>query len=108
MRVGRDSVTHLGSYCFSCTENLEYVVMPNALEELDWEGEFEGSSVEYIYFNNATIIPNIQWGFMMPPFPSHTKIIVPDALYDQWINANHWSDCADQIYRASEYPIPNE
>lgn len=106
-----NSVTSLGSYCFSNTTQLQYVIMPNRLSNMDGEGEFHGSSVEYIYFNNAEIIPSIEqgpWGLVMGTFDSHTKIIVPDNLYDSWRNANGWSEYADQIYRASEYPIPNE
>ena len=30
------------------------------------------------------------------------KIIVPDALYDEWIAATNWSTYADYIYKASE------
>ena len=31
-----------------------------------------------------------------------SAIIVPDALYDEWIAASNWSTYADYIYKASE------
>ena len=105
-----NSVTYLGSDCFSNTDQLQYVIMPNQLVSMDGERDFYNSSVEYIYFNNAEIIPSLgYWGMLTDiVFESHTKIIVPDNLYDSWRNADAWSQYADQIYRASEYPIPNE
>lgn len=105
-----NSVTYIGSRCFANTEQLQYVIMPNRLSSMDGDEEFYGSSVEYIYFNNAEIIPSIgYWGMIVGSvFEDHTKIIVPDSLYDSWRNANGWSEYADQIYKASEYPIPNE
>lgn len=105
-----NSVTSLESYCFIYTEQLQYVIMPNRLSNIDGDGEFFYSSVEYIYFNNAEIIPSLgMFGILFSPvFESHTKIIVPDSLYDSWRNADGWSEYADQIYKASEYPIPNE
>lgn len=104
-----NSVTGLGDSCFEGTTQLQYVIMPNRLSNMSGAGEFYESSVEYIYFNNAEIIPSLgYWGMVMMVFESHTKIIVPDSLYDSWRNADGWSEYADQIYRASEYPIPNE
>lgn len=105
-----NSVTVLDGYCFSDTQNLKYVVMPNRLNTIYGEGEFKESSVQHIYFNNAEIIPSIGYNGMLfaKVFLEHTKIIVPDNLYDSWRDTDGWSVYADQIYKASEYPIPNE
>jgi hypothetical protein len=34
---------------------------------------------------------------------SDCKIIVPDALYDEWIAASNWSTYASYIIKASEF-----
>lgn len=36
------------------------------------------------------------------------KIVVPDALYDEWIAATNWSTYADRIVKASEYQPTTE
>lgn len=36
------------------------------------------------------------------------EIVVPDALYDEWIAATNWSTYADRIVKASEYQPNNE
>ena len=83
--------------------------MPSNLRELSGESVFEGSSIQICYFNNCVSIPNLggQWGLVYNAFPEQCKIIVPDSLYEQWKTSTNWSMYASQIYKASEYPIPN-
>jgi len=60
------------------------------------------TSLEVVDFSEATAVPRIShttFGNTNPTF----KIVVPDALYDEWIAAKHWSDRASQIVKASDY-----
>jgi hypothetical protein len=37
------------------------------------------------------------------PTQAQMRIIVPDALYDEWIAATNWSSHASRIIKASEF-----
>jgi hypothetical protein len=39
-------------------------------------------------------------------FDSPKKIVVPDALYDEWIAATNWVSYASKIVKASEFVEP--
>ena len=110
-----NSVKNIYPYAFD-NSYLETIIMPNALEYISAENSLSNSPLEFCYFNNAQFIPELGDYFYIiitggdwEMFISSTaKIIVPDNLYDEWCNADGWSYLADQIYRASEYPLPTE
>ena len=60
------------------------------------------TALQEVKFNNATAIPAISSNTFQNT-NSTFKIVVPDALYDQWIVATNWSARASQIVKASEY-----
>ena len=53
-------------------------------------------------FTSLKTIPSIDY---IPNLGTYFKgaIVVPDELYDDWVNATNWSECATFIYSASEY-----
>lgn len=104
-----DNVIRIGNGAFYNTSSLEYAVMPSNLRELSGEDVFGDSSIQFCYFNNCVSIPNLEneWGPINAVFPEQCKIIVPDSLYEQWKTSTNWTTYASQIYKASEYPIPN-
>ena len=64
---------------------------------------FQGcTALQEVKFNNATAIPAITSNTFNNT-NSTFKIVVPDALYSQWIVATNWSARASQIVKASEY-----
>ena len=60
------------------------------------------TALQEVKFNNATAIPAIATSTFQNT-NSTFKIIVPDALYSQWITATNWSARASQIVKVSEY-----
>jgi hypothetical protein len=52
-------------------------------------------------FSDYTYVPEI--GGIFNEYWSPNLIIIPDELYDEWINATNWADIADKIRPASEY-----
>ena len=55
-------------------------------------------------FRRATMIPTLDSG-CFNNIQSDCKIVVPDALYDDWITATNWSasNIVGHIVKASEY-----
>ena len=75
-----------------------------------------GSSDEWSYmFSHCTSLKKVDFSGTPNSVPrlnntnafndtnSTFQIVVPDALYSQWIVANNWSQFASQIVKASEY-----
>lgn len=70
----------------------------------NWLSTFKNcSSLELIDFSEATAIPAFSDNQTFTGASSTFKIVVPDALYDQWIVATNWSVYASHIVKASEY-----
>lgn len=53
-------------------------------------------------FTACVQVPTAAGGIFTNTY-STQKIVVPDALYDDWIVANNWSQYSSQIVKASEY-----
>jgi hypothetical protein len=48
-------------------------------------------------------VPALGGASVFSNVPSDAKIIVPDALYDEWIAATNWSTHASKIVKASTF-----
>ena len=93
----KNSITGLSiSYCSS----LERVKMPKDMASFG--STFSNcTSLKIIDFSNYTIVPALT-STTFGGGNRFMKIVVPDALYDEWIVATNWSTKADYIYKASE------
>lgn len=93
------------AYAFKNCKNLKRVYLnklSSVVRRPSPETFYGCTSLEVIDFSEATAVPRIShttFGDTNPTF----KIVVPDALYDEWVAAKHWSDRASQIVKASDY-----
>lgn len=62
--------------------------------------------IPYYDFRNSTFIPTLANSNAFSGTLSTSKIVVPDALYDDWIAATNWSSLASRIVKASEFVEP--
>lgn len=96
------SVTEIPFYCCNECFNLEVVNVPKSVVSLG-ERCFEScGSLLLANFSQHETIPT----FGTRAFYSintNLKIVVPDALYDDWKAATGWSTYANYIVKASEY-----
>ena len=76
---------------FYCSQNIT-AIMSDFLQD--------ASYLKYIDMRNNTQVPVINGTSSKV---SNTKIIVPDALYDNWIAATWWNSHASQIIKLSDY-----
>lgn len=66
-------------------------------------GTFNGcTSLEIVLFQNSTSIPAIT-GTTFANTNDTFKVIVPDALYEDWIATENWSALSGQITPLSDY-----
>ena len=82
--------------CYSISE----ILMPSSLTTLGGYALGEMHSLRLLDYRRCKQIPTNQGNNSIP---SEAIVVVPDALYDEWIIATNWSAIASQIMKASEY-----
>lgn len=120
-----DSVTSIGSNAFQNCYSLASVVIPQGVTNIDNSAFYACSSLasivlpdsvtsigNYVFYycygmafydlSQATAIPTLG-SMALYSIPSDCKIIVPDALYDEWIAATNWSSYANNIIKKSDW-----
>jgi hypothetical protein len=123
------SIESLGQQAFSKISELESISIPKDApitflpRNLFWESTklqkfivpknvnqmasfvFEGcSGLVYVDFSNLNAIPSLENSNAFSGVSA--QIVVPDALYEDWITATNWSSLADRIVKDSEYTRP--
>ena len=91
------SVTSIGTNAFSTCYSLASVTIPSSVTSI---GNYAFS---YCYgmaiydFTSHTSVPTLANTTVFEDIPSDCVIVVPDALYDEWIGATNWSSISGQI-----------
>ena len=83
---------------------LKKIVIPQNVNYIDSFAFETCSGLQYIDFSHVLTIPTL---FHVSAFNGTTcDIVVPDALYEQWIISTNWSSLADRIVKNSQYTRP--
>lgn len=102
-----DSVTFIGNRAFNKCTPLTRVVFPKSIETID-DCAFDNCTkcLEFD-FSTHKQIPQLRTSGV---FPKNTgmKILVPSALYEQWIKSEYWSDYKDYIVPTTTKSAPDE
>lgn len=96
------SVVEIKNSAFNYTSNLLQLVFPPNLTTIGNSAFFYSGCYKYD-FSACLQIPTLGNVSAFQYTPATSKIIVPDALYDDWKAATNWSTYADRIVKASEY-----
>lgn len=104
--VIQEGVTSLANYALGDTDSLTKIVFPQSITSLGNYSCYSIPNISYIDFSKCTAIPTLTATNSIGNLHEDTKIIVPDALYDQWIVATNWNIHKDRIVKNSEYTRP--
>jgi hypothetical protein len=105
---GVENVTSIADRAFIYCSKLSNAIKINPRVLEIKEHTFGGcNKVPYFDFREHVNVPTLTSTTGMP---NVSKIVVPDALYDEWIAATNWSTYASRIVKASEFvePTSNE
>lgn len=88
-----NNITSIKSSTFSNCISLQYITIPNSVISIG-NSAFWYCKYITVDFSDNTQVPELS---STAAFDSTATILVPSALYDEWINATNWSSLASQI-----------
>lgn len=97
-----DSVINIQTYSMNYCYGLKSVSIPKGVETISAYTFQWCFGVKTYDFSTHTAVPTLSNINAFSGISAIAKIIVPDALYDEWIVATNWATYADYIYKASE------
>ena len=100
-----EGIKIIGVYAFR-GRGPERIVFPKSVTRIETNA-FNTNLQTFIYdFRNHEVIPTLANTNAFTGIPATCKIVVPDALYDQWIVATNWATYKSRIVKASEFVEP--
>lgn len=94
--------TIMYSHGFNECRTLRELTFPKGIVTIQ-SYAFYNSGIGKFDFSALEAVPTLESTNAFSGTPATRKIIVPDALYDEWISATNWSTYADRIIKAREY-----
>lgn len=96
------NINFIGAFSFNGCTKLTNVQFADVYQIDDYAFS-SCTAMNYYSFKNNTKVPILGGPRVFNYIPSTCKIIVPDALYDEWITATNWSAYADHIIKQSDW-----
>lgn len=97
------NVTSIGNNVFNNCSSLASVVIPNGITSIGNYAFQYCTGMAFYDFSSHASVPSLSNTNAFSNIPSDCKIIVPDALYDEWIAATNWSTYASKIIKKSDW-----
>ena len=89
------------SLCASCF-SLTKIIIPSTISSIAASSFNACFGIKIYDFTRRLSVPTLSSTQAFLGINNITKIVVPDNLYNSWINATNWTTYADYIYKASE------
>lgn len=97
-----NSVTSIIASAFGSCYSLTEIKIPSSVMSIESYAFYNCYSMKKYDFSEHTQVPTLTNADAFSNIASDCKIIVPDALYDEWIASTNWSNYASYIVKASE------
>ena len=92
-----DGVTSIGSRAFSFCSSLTRVTIPDGVTSISNNAFSACSGMRYYDFSVCTDIPTLTNINAFNGIPSDCQMLIPTALYDEWITATNWATYASKM-----------
>ena len=101
-----DALERINYSAFHTANKLKYISpIPPSLNYIGQQA-FAYTILKYLDCRRCVSIPTLGGTAAFSGISIACKIVVPDALYDEWIIATNWATYADRIVKASEFVEP--
>lgn len=97
------NVTSLNTYCYGACISLASIIIPKSVVSIQAQAFVNCYGMAYYDFSHHTAVPTLANTNAFTGIPDDCKIIVPDALYDEWIAATNWSAYATYTIKKSDW-----
>ena len=97
------NITEISSLCFYLSYGLISLVFPKGIKTIGSNSFAYCTIMAFYDFSHLTAVPRLENTNAFTSIPSDCKIIVPDALYDEWIVATNWSTYASYIIKKTDW-----
>ena len=96
-------VTTIGSHAFSGCVALPSITFPKTITSISSYAFQKCYGIQMYDFRSLEKVPQLSSTNAFSDTYAYLEIVVPDALYDEWIAATNWTSYASKIVKASEY-----
>ena len=98
-----DNIQTIDTKVFYQCYSLEKIVASPNLTAINSYAFYQNTALKYIDFSQCSQIPSLASTSAFSELPSNANFIIPDALYEEWINATNWSAFPSKFVKASEF-----
>ena len=98
-----ESVTSIGGYAFRECFSLASVVIPRGVTSIGSAAFYYCYGMAIYDFSQCLSVPTLAATSAFSGIPSDCKMVIPDALFDEWSTATNWSTYASKMVKASEF-----
>ena len=96
-------IQSLSTYFLESTNTLANIIIPKNITKIDPSAFAYCTGMAFYDFSHHTAVPTLANANAFTGIPTDCKIIVPDALYDEWIAATNWSTYASYIIKKTDW-----
>lgn len=100
-----NSVDYIGESAFYRCTNLIAINIPNNVIKINNYTFYNCTALTQVDLSEHTVIPTLSSKYAFYNVPSTCQVILPDNLYDEWINATNWSALNVTYVKASEVSV---
>ena len=98
-----NSITQIRLQTFLNCFSLSYIAIPSSVTSIQASAFNNCYGMAFYDFSHHTAVPTLANTNAFKGIPSDCKIIVPDALYDEWIAATNWSTYTSYIVKKTDW-----
>ena len=92
-----DGVTSIGISAFYGCYSLANVTIPDGITSIDRSAFQNCYGVRYYDFSACTAVPALSNKNAFSNIPSDCQMLIPAALYDEWVAATNWATYASKM-----------
>lgn len=100
---GGEDTTTLPSSCFAYNQMMQNIRIPAGVTTIQQQAFTGCTSMRWYDFTDLAAVPTLQVTNAFTNIPTDCKIVVPDALVDEWKTATNWATYATYIIGQTEY-----